>query len=133
MEFKIEKYYAENGKSNSLVSNQPTSDERDSWLENLAKEMVSDLEYETGIRGTLSPVLSAQKRSLTHWRVLSFDCAGKRLSIYPDGGFMNEWMIYNAPGDYKYYDISTITHDTEISIYRNQDIKFDVTIEDIQK
>ena len=133
LEFKIEKYYAENGKSNSLVSNQPTSDERDSWLENLAKEMVSDLEYETGIRGTLSPVLSAQKRSLTHWRVLSFECAGKRLSIYPDGGFMNEWMIYNAPGDYKYYDISTITHDTEISIYRNQDIKFDVTIEDIQK
>ena len=27
------------------------------------------------------------------------------------------------------YDLSTITYDTEIDICRNQDIKFDVTIE----
>ena len=31
------------------------------------------------------------------------------------------------------YDLSTITYDTEIDICRNQDIKFDVTIEDTKK
>ena len=61
----------------------------------------------------------------------TFECAGKKLCIYPDGGFMNGWFIYNAPGERKMYDLSTITYDTEIDICRNQDIKFDVTIEDI--
>jgi len=131
LEFKVEKYYAENGKSNSVVANLPTSDERDSWLESLAKEMVNDFEYELGVEGSLSPVISSPKRSLTHWRVLSLECAGKKLSIYPDGGFMNGWMLYNAPGEHRFYDISAITHDSEISIYRNQDIKFDVTIENL--
>lgn len=76
-----------------LKPNQPTSEDRDSWLENLANELVEGLEYEDGIEGTLSPVVSAPRRSLTHWRVLTFECAGKKLCIYPDGGFMNGWFI----------------------------------------
>ena len=36
---------------------------------------------------------------------------------------MNGWFIYNAPGERKMYDLSTITYDTEIDICRNQDIK----------
>ena len=61
----------------------------------------------------------------------TLECVDKRLSIYPDGGFMNGWMIYNAPGTERHiYDLQTITHDTEIDIYRNREIKFDVTIED---
>ena len=95
----------------------------------MANELVEGLEYEDGIEGTLSPVVSAPRRSLTHWRVLTFECAGKKLCIYPDGGFMNGWFIYNAPGERKMYNLSTITYDTEIDICRNQDIKFDVTIE----
>ena len=83
------------------------------------------------IEGTILPIASQPKNSLTHWRVLSFECAGKRLSIYPDGGLMNGWSIYNAPGQYHRYDTSTITHDTEIDLCRNQEIKFDVTIEEI--
>ena len=115
--------YDNNGKRDNLGANQPISEDRDSWLENLANELVEGLEYEDGIEGTLSPVVSAPRRSLTHGRVLTFECAGKKLCIYPDGGFMNGWFIYNAPGERKMYDLSTITYDTEIDICRNQDIK----------
>ena len=104
---------------------------RDGWIETLANRWIDDLDYEDGIEGELVPVSSQPKNTLTHWRVLSFDCAGKRLSIYPDGGLMNGWSIYNAPGQFHRYDTATITHDTEIDLHRNQEIKFDVTIEDI--
>lgn len=57
--------------------------------------------------------------------------AGKTLSIYPDGGFINGWLIYNRPGRRHEYDMATIMHDTEVNICRNQDIKYDVTIEDV--
>lgn len=84
-----------------------------------------------GLKGTLVPIVSGPKRSLPHWRVLIFECAGKKLCIYPDGGFMNGWFIYNAPNTpHHIYDLSTITYDTEIRICRNQDIKYDVTIEE---
>ena len=97
----------------------------------MANELVDDISYNNGIDGSLIPVVSKRKGSLTHWRVLTFECAGKRLSIYPDGGFMNGWFIYNAPGKPRHeYDLSTLTYDSEINIFRNQDIKFDVTIED---
>lgn len=140
MEFKLERYDALNGKWNSLTANLPSSyskDEpygkkvgRDEWLERFAASWNEDMMFDNKIQGTLIPVVSQPKNSLTHWRVLSLECAGKRLSIYPDGGLMNGWSIYNAPGKYQRYDTATITHDTVISLCRNQDIKFDVTIED---
>ena len=131
LEFLIERYSSESGNSESLGANQPTSEDRDSWLKHLASELVDALYHEDGIRGSLCPIVSAPRRSLTHWRVLTLECAGKRLCIYPDGGFMNGWFIYHDPkGRRAYYDLSSITYDTEIPLCRNQDIKFDVTIED---
>ena len=137
MEFKLERYDTDSGKWDSVTANIPSSYSkedgrvgRDGWIETLANSWIDDLDYEDNIEGTLIPVRSQPKNTLTHWRVLSFDCAGKRLSIYPDGGLMNGWSIYNAPGQFHRYDTATITHDTEIDLHRNQEIKFDVTIED---
>jgi hypothetical protein len=130
LEFKIERYAIENGKRDNLGANQPSSEDRDAWLNSMAKSMVDDLNCEDDIEGTLLPIVSVSKHTLTHWRVLSFECAGKRLSIYPDGGFMNGWMIYNDPtANRRFYDVSNITYDAIVQLYRNQDIKFDVTIE----
>jgi hypothetical protein len=142
MDFKLERYDSDSGKWDSMTANLPssftkqiTSTEkklgRDEWLGSLAKSWQDDLDYEEQIEGTVLPICSQPKNTLTHWRVLSFECAGKRLSIYPDGGLMNGWSIYNAPGQFHRYDTATITHDTEIDLQRNQDIKFDVTVEDI--
>lgn len=92
LEFLVERYNSDNGKRDNLGANQPTSEDRDSWLENLANELVEGLEYEDGIEGTLSPVVSAPRRSLTHWRVLTFECAGKNyVSILT---VVYEWMVY---------------------------------------
>ena len=131
LEFLVERYYADNGKRDNLGANQPSSEDRDVWLTSMANELVDDISYDNGIEGSLVPVISKPKRTLTHWRVLTLGCAGKKLCIYPDGGFMNGWLIYNTPGESrKEYDLSTLTYDTEVNIFRNQEIKFDITIED---
>lgn len=138
MEFKLERYDTDSGKWDSVTANIPSSYSkedvrigRDDWIEPIANSWIDDLDYENQIEGTLIPVCSQPKNSLTLWRVLSLECAGKHLSIYPDGGLMNGWSIYNTPGKYQRYDTSTIAHDTEIDLCRNQEIKFDVTIEDV--
>lgn len=130
LEFLVERYYADNGKRNNLGANQPSSEDRDEWIKIMANELTDDLSHESGIEGTLIPIVSKRQGTLTHWRVLTIECAGKRLCIYPDGGFMNGWFIYNAPGKPRHeYDLSKLTYDTEIQIYRNKEIKFDVAIE----
>ena len=131
LEFKIERYEDNNGRSRSLTINQPTSLERDRWLNDLAKGLVDELENVNAIEGTLVPIVSGAKRSLTHWRVLEIVCAGKKISIYPDGGFANGWQIYNDPASYQRYDINSIDYDTVVGLIRNQDIKYDVTREDV--
>lgn len=130
IEFFVERYESDFGKRDSFTANQPSHEERDKWIEILTKELISNIDYENDINGSLIPVVSVPKRGLTHWRVLSFECAGKRLSIYPDGGFMNGWFMYNDPDKPRnYYNLNQITVDTDITITRNQDIKFDVIIE----
>ena len=138
MEFKLERYDSDSNKWNSITANLPSSYTkglyqigRDERLENLAKLWVEDLFDTEHIEGTLIPIQSNPKNTLTHWRVLSFECAGKRLNIYPDGGLLNGWSIYNTPGYYQRFNIDEITHDTEMNLYRNQEIKYDVTIEDL--
>lgn len=130
LKFNIERYAIDNAKRDTLGGNQPSSKDRDEWLENMAIACMDDLNSE-GLSGSLVPVESKPKHTLMHWRVLSFECAGKKLSIYPDGGFMNGWYIYNKPGEYKLYDLTEIMYDTEVNLVRNDEIKFDVTIEDI--
>ena len=130
LEFNIERYAIDNAKRDTLGGNQPSSRNRDEWLENMAIACVDDLNNEE-LSGSLVPVESKPKHTLTHWRVLSFECAGKKLSIYPDGGFMNGWYIYNKPGEFKVYDLAEIMYDTEVNLVRNDEIKFDVTIEEI--
>ena len=130
IEFKIEVYRDDNGNANKICTNLPSSELRDDWLTRLTNAWIEDLEYEHGIEGHLLPVVSLPKRALTHWRVLSFVCGEKRLSIYPDGGFINEWNIARQPNGER-FEVATITHDSKIYLYRNKDIKIDVTIEEL--
>ena len=86
---------------------------------------------EGGREVNLYPITPAPQYGLTHWRVLTMECAGKRLSIYPDGGFMNGWFMYNTTANRQFYDFNNITYDAKVDLTRNQEIKYDVTIEDI--
>ena len=41
--------------------------------------------------------------SIPHWRVLNIECGGKRLSIFPHGGIINEWRIdFSADKGHRY-------------------------------
>ena len=63
----------------------------------------------------------------------SITCGGKKLVIYPDGGFANGWHIASNNShaiSYKDYDENNTSTEDNIKIKLNQDIKFDVSIED---
>ena len=138
LEFKIERYDSTQGKWDNIAANIPSSYSkdlcgetklgRDGWLELLSGSWLSDMKTDNGIEGVILPISSQPKNALTHWRVLTLECAGKRLSIYPDGGFMNGWHIY----DRHTYTTADITHDAAVQLKRSEEIKFDVEIEDVK-
>ena len=128
IEFKVEAYRDDKGNANKICTNMPSSEVRDKWLTNFTNAWIDDLKYDQNIEGHLLPVVSVPKRTLTHWRVLSITCGNKKLSIYPDGGFINEWNIARQPNGER-FEVATITYDTKIYLYRNKDIKFDIAIE----
>ena len=128
IEYKVEWYKCDNGNADSISANQPSSAQRDSWLNSLTNAWIEDLTDDCNINGELIPVKSLDKRTLTHWRELSIECCGKKLSIYPDGGFINEWNIARQPNGVR-FDTATITHDTKIYLYRIKEIKIDVCVE----
>ena len=136
LEFKIESYEDYGRKTwDSVEQNLPSSHSkdhgltgRDDWLIKLSTQWNERID----VAGTVVPIHAVKAKTLTHWRVLTFECAGKRLCIYPDGGFMNGWTIYvpynSRTSGYTPKNIST---DSEIELQRQQDIKYDVTLEDI--
>ncbi len=128
IEFKVERYRDDRGNAESITANQPSSAQRDKLLTSLAGAWIGDLADE-GVKGRLVPVVSLERKTLTHWRVLTIVCGRKKLSVYPDGGFINEWNIARRQGGER-YDAGTITHEAEIPLFRNKDIKFDIAVED---
>lgn len=129
LEYKVELYRDNNGNEDSITANLPSSESRDNMLTSMTNSWINDLSQDTGIDGELVPIVSANKRTLTHWRVLSIECGNKILSIYPDGGFINEWNIGTQPHG-EYYNASNTTYESEINLFRNNEIKFDVTVEE---
>lgn len=125
----MERYRDDRGNADSITANQPSSEIRDSWLNTMTAAWLDDLAHDNKIKGVLLPITSLEKRTLTHWRELTIKCGKKRLCIYPDGGFINEWNIARQPNGER-YEVSTITQDTEIYLYRNKEIKFDIEIEE---
>ena len=130
LEFLLEEY--SNGmQKRGIFANLDNSISRDRLLENKAESWVNYMEYEHDLIGQLAEVKSAKAGTLTHWRVLNFECNGKRLSIYPDGGLLNGWGFDKANST-KYYDLDTTSHEDDIPMIRQQAIKYEVHIEEIK-
>ena len=124
VEFLIEKYQDIQRRPGMAV-NLPNYGDRDLYLEGLSRKWLESLD----ISGSIVPVVSRERNTLTHWRELSIECAGKKLSIYPDGGLMNGWSI--SRNNHRYFDPTDVDASTEVLLTRNQDIKIDVTIENV--
>ena len=66
---------------------------------------------------------------LTHWRVLTIKCGRKQVSIYPNGGFVNEW-IFDKQTHYKFYDNNDdLCIDDMMPLFRRKEIKYEIIID----
>lgn len=130
LEFFLEEYNYGMQKR-GLFANLENSSRRDNLLQSKAESWVNYMDYEDDLNGKLIDVKSAKAGTLTHWRVLNFECNGKRLSIYPDGGLLNGWGFDKANST-KYYDLDTTSHEDDIPMIRQQAIKYEVHIEEIK-
>ena len=127
LQFNIERYDMPNGRLDSLTYNLPSSYYRDMALQEYCNQWKEAIEYDDDIKGNVLPVKSVSRKELPHWRELTFKCAGKKLSIYPDGGFANGWEI-DKYSNKRELDVSNVQYDTVINIYRIQNLKFDVEL-----
>lgn len=131
LEFLLEVYYDANYRG-SITANLQSSMQRDRVLHDLTDGWLNDLRNVYGIDGELRPIQSQQYNTLTHWRVLNMECGGKRLSIFPDGGFANGWdILRDRSVNKKHYHIDDTDTRDVIVLKRRNDIKFDVALEDI--
>lgn len=128
LEFLVEKYYENKNYVPGITNNLLSDLDRDEKLKNLTKEWLDFLESENNIVGKLESVESKERRSLTHWRVLSITCGSKTLHIYPDGGFINGWIL-DRKSNSRYFQPDDTTTADNITISRIEDIKFDVCLE----
>nr|MBP7472797.1 DEAD/DEAH box helicase [Prevotella sp.] len=126
LKFLMEKYEDDYCKY-MIQSNLKNSVDRDRRLTDLTSGWIYDLNNEYSIHGNLIPISSYERNSLTHWRVLSFVCGDKKLSIYPDGGFANGW---NIGKNSKFFTLDNTDSRDFIVIERCKDIKYDVTVSD---
>lgn len=124
LEFFVEKYQDIMRKPHIAVNLQ-NNGERDEYLKGLSRIWIDNIE----VSGELKPLISQDKNKLTHWRELSFECGGKKLSIYPDGGLLNGWAI--SRNNSKHFERDETDSNDDILLTRNQEIKIDVTIENV--
>lgn len=124
LEFKVEKYQDIQRRPGMAVNLQNNA-VRDFYLTGLTRKWIDELD----IHGQLQPVVSKDKNELTHWRELSFECGSRKLSIYPDGGLLNGWIISRNNTEFFKPEESDATSD--ILLTRTHDIKIDVTIENM--
>ena len=126
--FNMEKY-EDSSLRQGIASNMRDYRMRDDHLELLADPWLEMLEDDYSIIGEVE-INSQERKTLTHWRELSIECNGKRLSIYPDGGFINGWSLRTPCS--KRYELENTDTDDNIPLRLTQDIKYDVAVEDVQ-
>lgn len=110
-----------------VFANIITSKKRDEILEMISEKWRDDLD-DANYCSKLD-IDTAKSGELPHWRVLTLTCKGKRLSIYPNGGFLNEWE-FNQPKSTKFYGPHNTTCKDSIPMKRKKSIKYEVHLED---
>jgi DEAD/DEAH box helicase domain-containing protein len=119
----LNEIYFDSSNSNSFTSNFPTSYRRDEYLRKKANNWINKFNG----TGTLQDIKSKDSKSLSHWRALTLTCAGKKLSIYPDGGFANGWKLGKNNDRFNENTDTTAI----INVNRIAEIKYDVDLRDI--
>lgn len=80
--------------------------------------------------GCASELVPQEAKTLPHWRVLTFQCGGKQLDIYPNGGIINEWYLSRAVRNTVHYTYRDISCQDVVNLQRYKDIMYDVELKD---
>ena len=123
----INEEYTENGNRYDIDSNIDNDYDRNDLLRDLSNEWKLKLE-ESGVDCQSIVIDTKRKRSLPHWRVISFCCGDKELNIYPNGGIINEWFLDKYHRDHQDISVDDLSVTDNIRLYRKKEIMYDVEI-----
>jgi hypothetical protein len=123
----INEIYTESKESKTVSANIENDIDRNEILRDLAGKWIGDI----AIKGGLLLIDTRNARTLPHWRELKFECAGKALILYPNGGIINEWFLDGRNATKQYGNENTNTSDN-IPLYRKKEIMYDAEIKDIE-
>ena len=102
-------------------------DIRNSVIDQLAEQLYDDLQVDMATCPYSIDTLPVN--GLTHWRVLIVKCGEKQISIYPNGGFINEWA-YDKRTPAKAFDKNEdLKIDDQLPLFRRKEIKYEVIID----
>ncbi|MDR1847582.1 MAG: DEAD/DEAH box helicase [Bacteroidales bacterium] len=119
--------YWENRKCDNIFSNIENDADRNEYIRLLSEPWIESLSVEQNLSGKLLPIDTKPQRSLPHWRELRFECAGKALVLYPNGGIINEWFL-DTNSAQRRYNMDDTTTAEDILLYRNKEIMYDAEI-----
>jgi superfamily II DNA/RNA helicase len=127
LKFLNEEYYDFKGTDSYPFKGMSGHEIRNRVINQLAEQMYALLGSDT----TSCPlsIETLPFNGLTHWRVLIIKCGDKQMSIYPNGGFINEW-IFDKNTPYKTYDKNeNLLIEDEMPLFRRKEIKYEVIID----
>ncbi len=125
----ITEEYDESSRGNTIFNNITNDYERDDILRSIS-EAWKDAVNNNGMECGEIQIDTMPARSLPHWRSLTFECDGKSLCFYPNGGIINEWFEDRARTYGRCYSNESITTEEDIPLRRYKEVMYDVEIID---
>ena len=127
--FQNEEYWDNSSRSTSFLPSKGLADDklRGELVEGFSDQLYELLETDKDCCPFNNETLPSN--SLPHWRVLTLKCGKKQISIYPNGGFINEWMFDSRATTDRYSDNSELNIEEPIPLFRKKEIKYEVIID----
>lgn len=126
----VNEIYDENPRGNTIFHNITNDMDRNDVLRDISDEWKETINRD-GMDCTEIKITTHIARTLPHWRSLTFECNGKALCLYPNGGIINEWFEDRAKTNGKRYSVDDITTKEHVPLKRTKEIMYDAEIQEI--
>lgn len=126
----VNEIYDETPRGNTIFNNITNDIDRNDILRDISDEWKETINGD-GMSCIDVKINTKIARSLPHWRSLIFECAGKALCLYPNGGIINEWFEDRAKTNGIRYYVDDISTEERVPLKRTKEIMYDAEIQDI--
>ena len=127
LSFLNEEYYDFKGTESYPFKGMVSEEKRNAVIDMLAQQLYEELDVDT--MACPFSIKTLPSNGLPHWRVLEIKCGEKQISIYPNGGFINEW-VYDKQINYKPIENNDdLMIDDAVPLFRRKEIKYEVIID----